>query len=212
MRFKVLSGGNTSGTRVVLRCPQCRQIGTFEPFVQHDRAINTGQPGGLVAGQRRCPDPECHCHIFFVAQNNRVLATYPAERIDFDASHVPSSVSRALEEALTCHANGCYTAAAIMVRKTLEELCDDRKAEGDNLKKRLEALRGLVVLPNELLDGLDDLRLLGNDAAHIESETYTNIGKSEVELAVDVTKEVLKGVYQYQGLVGRLQALKKQDQ
>ena len=51
-------------------------------------------------------------------------------------------------------------------------------------------------MPKELLDGLDDIRLLGNDAAHIESRDYDNIGKEkeEVELAIDFTKEVLKAV------------------
>ena len=96
-----------------------------------------------------------------------------------------------------------------MVRKTLEELCKDRGAEGGNLKARIASLEGKVVLPRELLEGLDDLRLLGNDAAHIESQTYDRVGKNEVELAVDLTKEVLKAVYQYAGILARLKALKK---
>ena len=100
-------------------------------------------------------------------------------------------------------------AAAIMVRKTLEELCRDRGAEGKNLKKRISALSSKVVLPDELLEGLDDLRLLGNDAAHVESRTYNDIGKEEVEIGVEFAKEVLKAVYQYSALLARLRGLKK---
>ncbi|TPW00032.1 MAG: hypothetical protein USCAAHI_00532 [Beijerinckiaceae bacterium] len=43
-------------------------------------------------------------------------------------------------------------------------------------------------LPQELLDGADHLRLLGNDAAHIEAKTYQSIGEPEVRIAIDLTK------------------------
>jgi len=54
------------------------------------------------------------------------------------------------------------------------------------------------------VEGLSHLRLLGNDAAHIEAATYIQVGREEVELAVDVTKVVLQAVYQYESIVGRL--------
>jgi Domain of unknown function (DUF4145) len=95
------------------------------------------------------------------------------------------------------------------VRKTLEELCRDRQAAGGNLKERIRALSTKIVLPQELLNGLDDLRLLGNDAAHIESQEYEKVGKEEVEVGMEFTKEVLKAVFQYSTLLSRLRALKK---
>lgn len=60
-----------------------------------------------------------------------------------------------------------------------------------------------------LFDGLDELRLLGNDAAHVESKDYDDIGQEEVELAIEFTKEVLKALYQYAALKSRLVALKR---
>jgi len=96
-----------------------------------------------------------------------------------------------------------------MVRKTLEEMCRDRQATGNNLKERIRALGTRVVLPRELLDGLDDLRLLGNDAAHIESQEFNQVGQEEVEIGIEFTKEVLKAVYQYVALLGRLRGLKR---
>jgi len=99
-----------------------------------------------------------------------------------------------------------------MVRRTLEEICVDRAATGKTLKDRVSALSKTVILPPALISGLDSLRLLGNDAAHVEAKEYTRIGKTEVELAIDVTKEVLKSVYQLQDLVARLEALKKSTQ
>jgi hypothetical protein len=115
-----------------------------------------------------------------------------------------------LEEAIACHASQCFVASAIMVRRTLEEICHDRGAQGANLKDRITSLGSQIVISKELLDGLDDLRLLGNDAAHIESVVFVQVGKEEVELAIAVTKEVLKAVYQQASLVKRLKDRKMQ--
>jgi len=210
MIFKALSGSNASGFVLRMRCPGCKQRGTFEPIIQYDAKSGDGKRP-LVFGQRRCPDPDCRALVFFVSSGNEVLVTYPAERIDFDATSIPERVVSALHEALTCHAAGCYVAAAIMVRKTLEELCRDREATGANLKLRVHALREKVVLPAELLDGLDDLRLLGNDAAHVESSTFDRVGKEEMEVSIEMTKELLKAVYQYSDLLARIRRLQKKE-
>ena len=200
---------------VSIRCPLCRHKGTFEKTQQHDLQtshfirVKPNVVQTIIFGQRRCPDPQCRAHIFFVAVNDKIAATYPAETIDFDSSNLPKTVVGAFEEAIICHASNCYIASAIMVRKTLEELCRDRNAQGDNLKKRITALGSKVVLPQELLEGIDDLRLLGNDAAHIESQTYSQIGKEELEVGIEFTKEVLKAVYQYSALLDKLRGLKK---
>jgi len=37
--------------------------------------------------------------------------------------YIPASLTKALEEAITCHANVCFIASAIMVRKTLRLSC-----------------------------------------------------------------------------------------
>jgi len=167
--------------------------------------------GVFFLGQRSCPNPSCRTHVFFAydAQKRDVAVSYPAERIDFDATNIPQPVVSALSEAITCHANECFIAAAIMVRKTLEELCSDRGANGSDLKQRIKALGKTIILPPELLDGLDELRLLGNDAAHIESKEYSKVDQEEVEVAIEITKEVLKAAYQYSAIIGRLKALKK---
>lgn len=171
--------------------------------------LHSSTGGHVYAGHRRCPNTECRAHVFVLyGPNQRLLGTYPAERVEFDPSDLPDAVRDALEEAVSCHAVEAYAACGMMVRKTLELVCDDRGAEGKKLYNRIEALREKVVLPQELLDGLHDLRLLGNDAAHVESRVYAQVGKDEVELALDVTKEVLKSVYQLSSLVERLRALK----
>ena len=199
---------------VRVRCPGCRDRVTLDSFGQQDIQFHSEELGrAFAAGQRICPNTECRTHLFVVYDERgntiEVWALYPAERIDFDATNLPPSVLSAIEEAATCHAHECYVASAIMVRKTLEEVCHDRGAEGGTLKERLTALRTKVVLPEALLDGLDELRLLGNDAAHVESREYEQVGKDEVEVALDVTKEILKATYQLDSIVGRLKGLRR---
>jgi hypothetical protein len=167
------------------------------------------EAGQAYTRLRRCPHDACRAVVYVVMQSGKLADSYPPERIDFDPTGIPGPVLAALEEALTCHAARCFTAAAIMVRKTLELLCDDQKATGGNLQERLKALRAKIVLPNELMDGLDELRLLGNDVAHLQSKAYEKVGEDEVEVGIELAKEVLKGVYQYSHLIGRLRSLKK---
>jgi hypothetical protein len=197
------------GVPTNIRCPDCGQLGTFELLVGATVPCDFSLDNGFRVGERRCPNVHCRAILFFVWHHNTMQKTYPELRIDCDKTNIPAPVVSALEEAITCHASECYIAAAIMVRKTLEELCRERGAEGDNLKARIRDLGTKIVLPKELLDGLDDLRLLGNDAAHIESREYDKIGKEEVEVGIEFAKEVLKATYQYSTLLAKLRGLKK---
>src|SRR5438132_570719 len=125
-----------------------------------------------------CPSAECREILFAITNpgGDTVLQAFPPELIDFDSTNVPKDVQEALREAIYCHAIGCYIASAIMVRKTLEELCFDQGAKGKNLNEKIQALGTKIVLPRALLDGLDNLRLLGSDAAHLESRTFNEVG------------------------------------
>jgi hypothetical protein len=203
-----------------VRCPGCRDRVTLESLENQTNDIQFVSEGEneqhFNAGQRICPNLECRTHLFVIYQRRQgqldVLGVYPPERIDFDDTGLPERVLAAIEEATACHAQACYVAAAMMVRKTLEEVCLDHEAGGSNLKDRLAVLGSKIVLPQALLDGLDALRLLGNDAAHVESRDYEQVGKQEVDVALDVTKEILKATYQLDSIVGRLTALQRQQE
>ena len=212
MILKIRSSITDNGPDISLRCPSCKKLGIFNRIGSDQQAViplGDGRGRPVNVGHRRCPNTQCSSHVFVALEGQSILASYPPERIDFDSTNLPPEVLSTLEEAIACHANQCFIAAAMMLRKTLEHLCDDRGSTGKNLKERISALDTTLVLPKELLEGIDDIRLLGNDAAHVESREYDNIGKDELELAIDLTKEVLKAVYQYTSLLTRFQALKK---
>jgi hypothetical protein len=196
-----VSQGNVN---IAIRCPHCGHQGVFI-IITGDVILN----GNTYAGQRKCPNNHCNGHIFFLHSAKNEIFTYPSETIPFEKNNIPPKILAAFEEAVKCHSNQCFIASAIMIRKTLEEICIQEKAAGDNLFKRLKNLGGKIMIPKELIEGMDELRLLGNDAAHIEANTFEQIGKLEIEISIEFTKEILKATYQYEDLLAKLRSLKK---
>ena len=96
-----------------------------------------------------------------------------------------------------------------MIRKTLEVLCADQSAIGANLKERISSLKTKLLIPNDLLEGLDEIRILGNNAAHVESTDYDNIGQEELDISLEFTRELLKATYQYKSILAKLKGMKK---
>lgn len=203
-----------TSVNVAIKCPHCGHQGTFI----HCEVADVGSFGDAnkfehYLGIRRCPNHDCMGHLFFIADyRGKVIQTWPVDTISFERENIPPTVLAAFEEAVKCHANSCFVASAIMIRKTLEEICSNKGAEGKDLYRRLQALGQKIVLPQELLSGMNELRLLGNDAAHIEAQTFNEIGQNEIEVSLDFTKEILKAVYQYESLLQKIRNLRKSEQ
>lgn len=200
-----------------LRCPHCRRNGAFAGILNVlDALIGVPMKGpqgqSMVRhcnmGVRVCPNTECRGLVFVIIDQGKITS-FPAERLDFEPTGIPEKILTSFEEALTDHANECFKSSAIMVRRTLEEICADKGANGKDLKERLAALQSMIVVPKKLLEAADELRILGNDAAHLEAKVYDEVGKAEVEAATDLCKEILKAVYQLDSLLKRLKAFKK---
>lgn len=196
-----------------LRCPECGQNGSFEPITDAPDVswlhISDEKRLPAYAGIRRCPNLQCRALVFIVQVRGERLVSFPPELLDFDGTNLPPDIMASLQEAIKCHAAGCYRAAALMVRRVLEELCRHQQATGKDLKARIAALSAVAIVPPALLTAADELRILGNDAAHVEAKDYDAITVEEAELAIVLAKELLKAVYQYADLVARLRKLKK---
>ncbi len=200
---------NSSSSNLSLKCPHCGHNGTFIRLGGNDTCILDDVMRRFYLGIRRCPNEKCKGHLFFVTNyKNDIIFTSPSETIPFDNDNIPKEISEAFQEAIICHSNNCFIASAIMIRKTLEEICAEREAEGKNLFARLKDLSSKILIPKELIEAMDELRLLGNDAAHIEAQTFNEVGKNEIEISIEFTKEILKAVYQYESLLSKLRSLK----
>ncbi|MFN3225411.1 MAG: DUF4145 domain-containing protein [Hyphomicrobiales bacterium] len=214
-------GFKERGRAISIRCPHCRHVGTFETIgrqVTFSKGAYNLRSSNLVmqftAAMRTCPNPNCKGLVFVVekdgqTENDRQIEVcLPPEVIDFNADGLGENYLSVLGEAVKCHAAGAHRAAAMMVRRLLEEICEQEGAEGQSLHHRLEALKSKVTLPQELFDAMLELKALGNDAAHIEAKAYDNIGADEAADSIELAKEILKSLYQLKGLVARLKARK----
>lgn len=122
-------GGNRP---ISLRCPGCRQIGTFDGM----QNIHDLRTGDYWMGQRKCPNLTCNTHVFCVYDlKGEMITSYPPQRIDFEPKDIPTRIVKTFEEAIACDAEELHVASAIMIRRTLEELCEDKSAAGPNLKE-----------------------------------------------------------------------------
>lgn len=203
-----------------IRCPHCRQLGSahmigntgfqYQKKVFVDPVPNPKRVGDTVlsASIHICPNPNCKGLLFVIREPNGNLTVQPPELIDFNSDGIPERCQQTIKEAVACHSAGAYRAASMMVRRLLEEICDENGATGKDLHKRLDSLKTKVVLPRDFFAAMMELKILGNDAAHVEARQYDQIGRDEAGDAIELVKEILKALYQLKGLVSRLQARK----
>lgn len=75
---KFIVESNKSG--ITLRCPECRQLGTFDAI--NNEVIKIPLPESVCLGHRRCPNRTCRAHVFVAwDKGNKTLVSYPPERI-----------------------------------------------------------------------------------------------------------------------------------
>lgn len=206
--FKVTHCDGHDAITINGRCPHCKREVTFDSVGSDKIFHSQGNVSPGYAGVKVCAAPSCRGLVLFVKQGTETQL-FPPEHLDFDVKGIPARVATLVEEAVACHAIACYRASAIMIRRTLEEICADLGAEGRDLMSRIESMKTKVILPQGMIDAMHVLRVFGNDAAHVEAKAYDEIGKEEVEVAIDITKEIVKGAYQLTNLLDRMLALKK---
>lgn len=211
-------GGMTQETgrqAVSIRCPHCRELGGFSALGAakgYSKIARVGQQLqsiGYFASIRICPNTKCKGLVLVIEDGNNVaVAIEPPQLLDFNPEGLSPRLRQTLTEAIACHGAGAYRAAAMMVRRLLEEICDENNAPGANLHQRLAALKNTIVLPEPLFDAMNELKALGNDAAHVEAKAYDNIGADEAADSIELAKEIVKALYQLKSLIARLQARK----
>jgi hypothetical protein len=189
-----------------IECPVCNHKGSFSVFQFISDAF--ADSDGIAILQ--CPNLECRELIIAEIKNNKTISTYPYKKVSFNSVDVPESIVETFNEALVCFSNKCYFASGVMIRKTLEELCEIESASGVNLHQRIEDLKSKITISNDLKDAISELKLLGNDSAHLELKDFENIGEEEIDIAIEIVKEILKSLYQQKALVERMRSRKKQ--
>lgn len=125
---------------------------------------------------------------------------YPPEGRKF--LHLPSAVHRAYDTALKVFSVE-PTAFAIMANRTLEIMCVEREAKGNDLEKKLNDLKDRNILPQTLNDMAQSLRLLRNAGVHnVSPPVY--FSEQDAKTLRYLCEAVLEYVYEAPAMVGRV--------
>ena len=109
-------------------------------------------------------------YVFLNGNSDESISLYPKEKqID---SAVPKAIRDAYMEALKIKRHSSI-AFVVMVRRSLESLCKQKKAKGENLYKKIEDLGQKGIIPKALCEMANLIRLLGNEGAHADNKVFT---------------------------------------
>ncbi|MFI6601076.1 DUF4145 domain-containing protein [Nonomuraea sp. NPDC050536] len=123
------------------------------------------------------------------ARPARVLWPSPGREIGQD---VPSAIREELVHARTCLRAGSPAAAVVHVRRLLEAVCAEHGVTGRTLFHALRELRRRGVIDGWLLNWAEELRELGNAAAHLGGHS---LGRGEAAGAVELAEALIDYLY-----------------
>lgn len=109
--------------------------------------------------------------------------------------HVDKKLNETYKEIITAFQQGLGIVTAMGVRALLEGICvlegiDDKKAWG--LAKKIEKLQCVSDIPNSIIDGLRDIKFIGDDAAH----RLNTPSKHTLGLSIDLLESLLIHMYE----------------
>lgn len=110
-----------------------------------------------------------------------------------DKYFLPAEIYRIYKEthSVLCGCGGMSILAGVGIRILVEAICNDKKANGNNLENKIDNLVEIGILTKEGAEILHGTRLLGNQAAH-EAKL---IGEQTLNEAMDVVEYLLTGAY-----------------
>jgi hypothetical protein len=108
---------------------------------------------------------------------------------------IPVPIILTYYEARDCFRAKCYTATAIMCRKTLEGIAEEHKVTVRNLATALKEMRDKGIIESRLYEWADALRISGNEAAH---GVNVSISKQDAKDILEFTNALLEYVFTFQ--------------
>ncbi|MDQ0843362.1 DUF4145 domain-containing protein [Streptomyces sp. V1I6] len=108
------------------------------------------------------------------------------------AEGIPASIAREMMEARACFDAKLYTAAAVMVRRTLEGMCIEQGTQKKALFQALQELRDNGKIEGRLFEWAQALRVLGNQGAHFSKEA---VSRKDAADALSLAEALLNYIY-----------------
>jgi len=202
-----------TSSHATFECPHCGVLSIHQKVQvvagpTDERGIKTG-PGTLFYHAQcqhyvvRCVHCQKDTYFFYrpnFLNSGKTLPQLPTAEllhqypVSTPTSHpaVCEGVKSAALEAEKCLNVGAYNACAVMTRRAIHSLCDDKNAEGKDLFAQLKDLKSKQVITPDLYEWADSLRILGRDGAHPE---FPEVPAEDAEEGVKLLREIIKYVY-----------------
>jgi hypothetical protein len=199
-------------------CPWCRRHVVMERISgMPDKAAQSssdisGNPIFTFICLRRCPACSGVCLAFMRGLEDKAKSLYEmwpkskSEQVK-EVPGMPDDVAKAIDQAIVNHAQGMLEPAAMMIRKAIELICEDVGATGGRLIDRIKSLKKLLILPDEIVDAMDEIRVFGNEGAHVFSRHY-EVSEKEVAIAIELVIEINRAIYSHRHLLTKLKEYK----
>lgn len=129
------------------------------------------------------------CKNYSVLVDANDITLYPKNISEYIG--VPINIRKAYEAALKARSSGvelCLTA----LRRVIELICKDKKAEGNSLYHKIKHLSDSGILPTALSDAFRVVRILGNEAVH---EVKSIVSQYDVEEMIGIIESIIDYLY-----------------
>ena len=197
-------------------CPRCNRIVAAEvraeaygsPTEDLFEHLDAGEDGLGTVKYKLAFCPSC-AEIFLHRSCTSEPSQIPCQEILYprqtklSVAGLPDVVRRAYESASSCFETGNYEPCVIMCRKCLEALSTLLGETKGSLQKRLGRLRDTGTIEAKLYSWANELRLIGNEAAH---DLHLHISKGDARDSLEFLEALLLYVFV---LDSRFQRFKK---
>ncbi|MEW2572224.1 DUF4145 domain-containing protein [Streptomyces sp. NPDC047070] len=147
----------------------------------------------LLVSCERCGSAQLLGVDIFDAEDDLLQVVWPKSSTGDLNAAIPGPLIREMRQAHSCFKTKAYTAAAVMVRRTLEGLCAE---QGTTPKKPLfnglKELRDSGKIEGRLFDWAQALRVIGNQGAHFSTTAVT---REDAADALALAEALLDYVY-----------------
>lgn len=163
--------------KLVAFCPHCGNRSPQQVVYKHSYRDTWYSQDGTPTPLSEAPESEavlcicetCNLALLYDGLGYSETGAWPPElaypKGEYLPRSVPESVRSIYREAAIVK-RSAPNAFAMMIRKGLEAICDDRAAPNGTLAKRLKFLVDKRDIPPVLAEVTDVLRVVGNSAAH----------------------------------------------
>lgn len=193
-------------------CPECNSIVetgvlfayTFD--VTHTDELQNQGTSVVLSMCLNCEKPilfqEDFQNIEDYYNTSNKIQLYPNQD-NIALKNAPDIVNNPFKEAMKCYRAQAYEACAIMCRKGIEAICQDKGQVSGNLAQKLRNLKEAHVLEETFFNWANELRGIGNDGAHSHNQSVL---QQDAKDALDFFEALITYLYH---LVDQYEQLKQ---